>query len=237
MTESVKTGIDGLDDILMGGIPKGNCVLLAGSAGTGKTVLSQQFLFKGTSLGENGSYISLVEPADKIVRNMKAFTFYDKSLVDNNSVKIVDMTKDMRLRGLDFDDIAGLVAVIRDIIEENNSKRVVIDSITALCENIQHKNKIRDFILELGFELMYLECTTVLISEISPQTFRYSIYGIEEFIADGVILLSDFERKGELIRTLQVIKMRGVGHSRNKQVLKIMDEGINLLPMFKAGVE
>jgi len=237
MADKVKTGISGLDDILMGGIPRGNCVLLAGSAGTGKTVLSQQFLFKGASSGDNGSYISLVEPADKIIKNMKAFTFYDPKMVTDNNVKVVDMTKDMRLRGLDFDDIAGLVSVIKDIVEDNNSKRVVIDSITALCENIQHKNKIRDFILELGFELMYLECTTILISEISPQTFKYSVYGIEEFIADGVVLLSDFERKGELIRTLQVIKMRGVGHSRNKQVMKIMDEGINLLPMFKAGVE
>jgi len=237
MDERIKTGIIGLDDILMGGVPRGNCVLLAGSAGTGKTVLSQQFLFKGAKTGDNGAYISLVEPADKIIKNMSAFTFYDQTLVDNNNVKVVDMTKDMRLRGLDFDDIAGLVAVIKDIIEDNNSKRVVIDSITALCENIQQKNKIRDFIMELGFELMYLGCTTLMISEIQPQTFKYSVYGIEEFIADGVILLSDFERKGELIRSLQVIKMRGVGHSRNKQVMKIMEEGINLLPMFKAGVD
>ncbi len=237
MTDTVKTGITGLDDILMGGIPRGNCVLLAGSAGTGKTVLSQQFIFKGARSGDNGAYISLVEPADKIIKNMKDFTFYDPKFVSDNTVKVVDMTKDMRLRGLDFDDIAGLVAVIKDIVEDNNSKRVVIDSITALCENIQHKNKIRDFILELGFELMYLDCTTILISETQPQVFKYSVFGIEEFIADGVILLSDFERKGELIRTLQVIKMRGIGHSRNKQVMKIMEEGINLLPMFKAGVD
>ena len=108
MADQIKTGITGLDEILMGGIPHGNCVLLAGSAGTGKTVLSQQFLFKGARNGENGVYISLVEPADKIIKNMSAFTFYDQSLIDNNNVKVVDMTKDMRLRGLDFDDVAGL---------------------------------------------------------------------------------------------------------------------------------
>jgi KaiC/GvpD/RAD55 family RecA-like ATPase len=96
---------------------------------------------------------------------------------------------------------------------------------------------VRDFVFELGYQLMYLECTTIMISEIPPQTFKYSMFGVEEFIADGVILLSEFERKGELIRALQVIKMRGVAHSRNKYAMKILDEGINLIPMFKAGVE
>jgi circadian clock protein KaiC len=178
-----------------------------------------------------------VEPADKIVRNMASFGFYNKRLLDEGKIRVVDMTQDVRLKGIEFTNIEGLIGIIKSIIEESNAKRVAIDSITALAENIGEKNKIRDFVLELGFQLMYLECTTMMISEIPPQTFKYSVYGVEEFIADGVILLSDFERRGDLIRSLQVIKMRGVAHSRNKQVMKIMDEGVNLLPMFKAGVE
>jgi len=237
MVDVVETGVKGLDEILMGGIPRGHVVLLAGSCGTGKTVLCQQFLFKGAEAGEVGVYISLVEAAEKIRNNMVSFTFCDEKLIDEGKVRIIDMTQDVRLKGLEFDNVEGLVGVIRNIIEEANAKRVVLDSITALCENIGEKNKIRDFILELGFQLMYLGCTTVMISEIPPQTFKYSVFGIEEFIADGVILLTDFERKGDLIRSLQVIKMRGVAHSRNKQVMKILDEGVNLLPMFKAGVE
>ena len=84
---------------------------------------------------------------------------------------------------------------------------------------------------------MYLECTTLLVSEIPPQTFKYSIFGVEEFIADGVILLTEFERKGDLIRALQVIKMRGINHSRNKHVMEILDDGITLIPLFKAGID
>jgi circadian clock protein KaiC len=237
MRELVDTGIKGLDEILVGGIPRGHSILLAGSCGTGKTVIGQEFLFTGAEKGENGTYISLVEPTDKILKNLTSFTFCNQRLIDEGKVRIVDMTQDVRLKGIEFTNIEGLIGIIRSIIEDNNAKRVVIDSITALCENIGEKNKIRDFILELGFQLMYLECTTLLISEIPPMTFKYSMFGIEEFIADGVILLSDFERKGDLIRSLQVIKMRGVAHSRNKQVMKIMDEGVNLLPMFKAGFE
>jgi len=237
MRRLLETGIKGLDEVLTGGIPQGHCVLLAGSCGTGKTVMCHQFLFKGAVEKEVGVYISLVEPADKIIANMESFTFCDRKLIDEGKVRIVDLTQDVRLKGLDFDNIEALVGTIKGIIEEADAKRVVIDSITALCENIGDRGRIRDFILELGFQLMYLECTTIMISEIPPQTFKYSMFGIEEFIADGVILLSDFERKGDLIRSLQVIKMRGVAHSRNKQVMKIMDEGVNLLPMFKAGVE
>jgi circadian clock protein KaiC len=85
--------------------------------------------------------------------------------------------------------------------------------------------------------LMYLDCTSILISEIPPLTFKYSMFGVEEFIADGVIMLSEFERKGELLRALQVIKMRGINHSRNKHVMEILREGITLVPMFKAGIE
>jgi circadian clock protein KaiC len=237
MAEQLKTGIKGLDDILLGGIPRSHSVLLAGSCGTGKTVLAQQFLFQGARDGENGVYISLVEPMDKILRNMSAFRFYDQQTVDDGRVTILDMTQDARLRGIEFSNIEGLLSIIRGIIEEKDGKRVVIDSVTALCESIGEKSRIRDFILEMGFQLMYLECTTMMISEIPPQTFKYSMFGVEEFIADGVILLSEFERKGDLIRALQVIKMRGIAHSRNKQVMKIMEEGINLVPMFKAGVE
>jgi len=237
MADQLKTGVKGLDDILMGGIPRGHCVLLAGSCGTGKTVMAQQFLFQGANDGERGVYISLVEPTEKIIRNMSNFKFYDQHMVDEGMANIVDMTQDTRLKGIEFTNIEGLLNVLSSIIEDKDATRVVIDSITALCESIGESSKIRDFILELGFQLMYQECTTILISEIPPQTFKYSMFGVEEFIADGVILLSEFERKGELIRALQVIKMRGIAHSRNKHVMKILDEGINLVPMFKAGVE
>jgi circadian clock protein KaiC len=125
---------------------------------------------------------------------------------------------------------------MRNLIEENNAKRVVIDSITHLAEALGGEEKIREFVFELGLQLSYMDTTMILISEIPPQKFVYSVFGVEEFIADGVILLTEFERKGDLIRALQVIKMRGVDHSRSKHILKITEEGVNLIPLFKAGI-
>ncbi|MFH1404002.1 MAG: ATPase domain-containing protein [Candidatus Altiarchaeota archaeon] len=237
MSDRLSTGVKELDEILNGGIPRGHCVLLAGSCGTGKTILCQQFLFAGADAGEGGTYLALTEPRDKVVRNIQNFKFFKQEHIDNNKVKVVDLVQDTRLRGIGLNNVEGLIAIIEEILKSNNSKRLVIDSITALCENLLEGEKIRNFIFELAFRLMYLNVTTILISEIPPQTFKYSIFGIEEFVADGVIRLSEFERKGDLIRSLQVIKMRGMAHSRNKHVMKILDEGTVLVPMFKADME
>jgi len=236
--EKIKTGIEGLDNILGGGIPKGHCVLLAGSCGTGKTILCEQFLFHGAKkFNEKGVHIALGEPKETLINNMEGFNFFDTKLIDSGMIKIVDMNQDTRLKGVGMQNTQGLISLIREIIQNNNAKRVVIDSITAIGEGINDERKIRDFVFELGFQLRYLGCTTIMTSEIPPQTFLYSVFGVEEFIADGVILITEFERKGDLIRALQVIKMRGVNHSRNKHVLKIIEDGINLVPMFKAESE
>jgi len=237
MQRRVKTGVEGLDNILGGGIPEGHTILLSGSCGTGKTTLSMQFLFAGAREGEVGMYISLTEPRDKLIRNMEDFTFFDKSLIEAGKVHLVDVAQDARLKGISLQNVTGLLNIIRTIITETGAKRVVIDSITAIAELLKDTEKIRDFIFELGYNLSYMNTTLIMISEIPPMTFKYSIYGVEEFIADGVILLTVLERKGELIRALQVIKMRGVNHSRNKFVLNIIPDGIVLMPLFKAEIE
>ncbi|MDD5111449.1 MAG: ATPase domain-containing protein [Candidatus Altiarchaeota archaeon] len=237
MQERLKTGIKALDEILDGGIPRGHSIILAGSSGTGKTILAQQFLFSGARDGNIGLYLSLSEPRDKIIKNLEDFTFFDKKLVESDMVKITDLSSNAGLKGVGLQDPTEIMGLIREIVLDSQAKRVVIDSITALAANFADDAKIRNFIYELEFELMYLDCTTLLISEIPPQTFKYSVYGIEEFIADGVILLTEFERKSELLRACQVVKMRGVNHSRSKYMLKILEDGINLIPFFNAGLE
>jgi circadian clock protein KaiC len=237
MPEKAKTGISALDEILGGGVPRRKTIILAGACGTGKTILGEEFLFAGAREGEVGLYLTLSEPKDKILEDLQEFTFYDQRLVDMGKIKIVDIESDARLQGIGLQSVDGMMSLIRRVIQDSEAKRVVIDSVTALIANFADKDKIRAFIYELGHQLMYMNCTTFLISEIPPMTFAYSVYGVEEFIADGVILITDFERKGELLRAFQVVKMRGVNHSRNKYVMKILDDGINLIPLFKAGLE
>ena len=234
MVEQIKTGIVELDELLVGGIPRGSSVLLSGSCGTGKTILAEQFLFNGAKEhDEMGIYISLSEPRDKIISNLEPFKFYDANLVEKDKIKILDITQDARLINLEPLTVSGIINMISSIIRDSGAQRVTIDSITAICNSLGNERNIREFIFELGLQLGYLDCTTIFISEIPPMNFQYSVYGIEEFVADGVILLMEQEDKGELIRTLQVVKMRGVNHSRNKQILQITEDGVVLKPMFE----
>ena len=235
--ELCKTGMDVLDKILGGGIPQGSSVLLSGGSGSGKTILGSEFLFRGISkYGEKGVYICLTEPKSKMIKNLKNFKFYDQKAVDRGDVYFLDMEVAEKLREMLLLNPSTLVRTIVDVVKDTGAKRVVLDSVTAICNSLDDKAEIRDFIFRLGGELGPLECTTLLISEVPPREYKFSVFGVEEFISDGIILLGDFERKGNIIRTLQIVKMRGIEHSMNKQVMQITKDGIKLMPLLDKNI-
>jgi len=233
------TGIKRLDELLGGGIPRGSCVLISGSSGVGKTILCTQYLFNGaTQFGEAGTYITLTEPLFKTLRNLQGFTYYDEDAVKSGTIGILDMRTMATRLGLKkgivlLETPEVILEVIEEAVMKNSSKRLVLDSITAICYALRDVDKIRAFIFGLGTLLAGLDCTVLLTSEVPPRQFQYSRYGVEEFISDGVVMLDHFERRGTFIRTLQVIKMRGVDHGREKQILDISQDGVRLLPLYE----
>ncbi|RLF49041.1 MAG: circadian clock protein KaiC [Thermoplasmata archaeon] len=236
--ERCVTGIEGLDNILNGGIPRDNIILITGSCGTGKTTISLEFLIHGALMGEKSMFISVTEATSKLLKNAIPYEFFDERLIEEGMLTFIDMPALYEKLGLEkpeftFEDIDVLVEAIGNIVKELGIKRLVIDSITSVCYRLKTEEKIRSFILRLGKLLSELGCTTILVSEISPMEQRYSMYGVEEAIADGIILLSNMERSGDMLRTLQVIKMRGTQHSRAKYVLDLTDIGVLLVPMLK----
>ena len=238
--ELCRTGIEQLDELLNGGIPTGSTVLTVGSSGSGKTTLCMQFLINGAKLGERGVFFTITEPLFKLTKNMNGFSFYDKKLIESGMVNLIDLRIISERLGLDTEkytaeDASALLDILRDIADELNVKRLVIDSITALCYRLQTPEMIRDFIFKLGSSLAAMKCTTLLTSEVPPRTFQYSQYGIEEFISDGIMFLGDVERKGDLIRTFQIVKMRGSAHSRVKSAMSISSKnGVELTPLLKS---
>ena len=240
--ERCVTGIESLDSILSGGIPRGNTVLITGSCGTGKTTLSLEFLVHGSIEGENSLFISVTEASEKLLKNVVPYEFFDDMLIEKGILTFIDMPALYERLGLQkeeefsFEEIDILVNSIGDIVRELGVKRLVIDSITSVCFQLKALEKIRDFILKLGKTLSRLGCTSILVSEISPTEPRYSMYGVEEAIADGILLMANLERRGDLLRTLQVLKMRGTQHSRAKYVLDLTSRGVMLVPLLKGGL-
>jgi len=237
-----KVGIELLDLELNGGFPIGSNVLIAGGSGVGKTTLSMQFLVNGTRFGDKGVFFTATETVSQIKKFQSNYDFFNEELVKSGKLSIIDLWNISNRLGLNterytLEEANILFEVIRDITKELGAKRLVIDSITSLCYRLQAREMIRDFIFKLGSSLSALNCTTILTSEVPPNSFQFSQYEIEEFITDGILFLGNFERKGDLIRTFQVVKMRGTAHGRSKYILSMSSKyGIELAPMLKSTI-
>jgi circadian clock protein KaiC len=234
-----KTGIEGLDKILAGGIPIGNTVLVTGACGTGKTTLSIEFLVSGAAAGETSVFLAVTEPASRVLENIKTYEFFNPKLVDDKKLQFVDMDALYESLGLDkveftYEDISALLKGIMDIVKTTGARRLVIDSITGICFQLKTREKVRDFVFKLARQLSEAKCTSLLISEIPPSEQHYSTFGVEDAVADGIIVMGNVDQRGYLLRTLHVVKMRGTTHSRAKYVIDLTPYGIIIVPLLRS---
>jgi len=121
--ERCKTGIEGLDNILNGGVPRGNTVLVTGSVGTGKTSLCLEFLVHGALSKEPSLYVSVTEPCDKLLKNIIPYDFFDEALMEDGGLHFIDLPVVYEKFGLeklefDFEEVAILIAAITSIVKE-----------------------------------------------------------------------------------------------------------------------
>ncbi len=231
--EIQETGIEAFDRILNGGIPRGHVMMVSGDSGTGKTILGMEWLFRGyKNYDENGLYLTLTEPITQALKNVKTLSFYDEEAFNSKDIHFTDLRTtidllDMEGGGdIDKDDIEALLDAIEEIVTEIDADRVVIDSITAIAYMLEKKALIRYFIFRLGAVLDNLDVTTYLTSEVSDDS--YSVFGVEEFISDAIIMLRQEELSDDLQRTLQVVKMRGIEFESNEFTFTLTEDGVNI---------
>ena len=229
--ERVVTGIPGLDDILHGGIPKRNVVLLSGGPGTGKSIFGQQYLYNGLRLGEPGVLVVLEEHPVQVRVSMSQFGWnvrpYEEkgmfAIVDAFTAGIGEAAKRERYVVRAPDDFQSLIDVLREAIRDVGAVRAVIDSVTTLY--ITKPAMARGMVLQLKKILSGMGCTSILVSQVSVTERGFGGPGVEH-AADGIIRLDLDEVDGELRRSIIVWKMRGTSHSMRRHPFEITDKGM-----------
>jgi len=224
-----------MDEILGGGVPKRNVVLLSGGPGTGKTIFGQQFLYHGLQNGEPGVLVALEEHPAQIKINMSQFGWDVRPYEEEGKFAIVDAftggigeyAKRERYVVRDPSDVAMLVDVLREAVKDLKAERVVIDSVTSLY--LTRPVVARSTVMQLKRVLSGLGCTSILVSQVSVTERGFGGPGVEH-AADGIIRLDLDEFNGQLYRSLIVWKMRGTAHSMRRHPFDITDKGIVVYP-------
>lgn len=220
--ERVKTGINGLDEMLNGGIPLGRHVALYGGPGSGKTSFCFEYLYKGAKKGEGGLYITLEETPEDIIENMKTtfpmFTDTAK-LISEKKLEIVKPDK------LDLEEVAN---ILEDRITSNEIKRAAIDSATMIRLSFKNEIEYRQTLFEFLSLLRNLDVTSITTVEATTATREEMKYDIEHFVMDGIINLYNLEREDRRVRALEVFKMRGTDHSRDLVPFKVTPQGVKV---------
>lgn len=218
MAERVKTGVQGLDEIIGGGIPKGQLVLLSGTCGTGKTTMCSQYIYNGLqNFKENGIYLSFEELPQNIKNNVAQF-----------GMNFAPYEKSGKFSFIKYDPyhVEEVFDILENAVRDMNAQRVVIDSVSALGIHVRDKAELRRMIFNLSTTLRKLGCTAMLVSEIVPGTKGISRYGVEEFVTDSVMVMYYERDEFTFNRAIQIWKMSGTDHSQKLHPYKITGKGI-----------
>src|SRR5579872_2730913 len=229
----VRSGVDGFDELVLGGLPRGKSILVTGMTGTGKSTLALQFLYKGAMVyDEPGVYVTLEETIPNILRNASTLRWDIDALRQKNKLAMLDLSPAVsgQMRKVDVSDIFSSISALS---EKVGAKRLVIDPITVFGMQTDSLMQLRQDLIRFSSLLKELDATIVFVTEIPEDSQALSRYGIEEFIADGVVVLY-FSRVGGLrVRGIEVRKMRGTSHKEGIFPLKIGDSGVVVFPSGK----
>lgn len=231
-----RTGIPGFDEITGGGLPKGRPTLVCGSAGAGKTLFAMEFLVRGAMLhDEPGVFISFEETNEELATNVASLGFDLKQLIAGKKL-IVDYVfiERSEIEETGDYDLEGLFLRLGHAIDQIGAKRVVLDTLEALFSALPNEAIIRAELRRLFRWLKEKGVTAVITCERGEGTLTR--YGLEEYVADCVILLDNRVQNQISTRRMRIIKYRGTSHGTNEYPFLIDESGFSVLPITSAGL-
>jgi len=231
------TGIDGLDQIAEGGLPEGRATLVCGPTGSGKTVLAMEFLVRGAAeFNEPGVFMAFEETGEELSQNVASMGFDLPGLCARKKLAVDHVLVDRSEIEESGDyDLAGLFVRLESAIKAIGAKRVVLDTLESLFSGFANVNILRAELRRLFGWLKSRGITAVITAEKGDG--RLTREGIEEYVADCVILLDHRVENQTSTRLLRVVKYRGSMHGTNEYPFLIGSSGLSVLPLSSLRLE
>jgi circadian clock protein KaiC len=231
------TGIEGLDEITGGGLPRGRPSLVCGSAGSGKTLFAASFLVNGvTRFGEPGVFMSFEERVEDLAQNVASLGFDLNGLVAGRRL-VVDHVRVERneIEETGAYDLEGLFVRLGHAIDSVKAKRVALDTIESLFSGLGNAAIVRAELRRLFGWLKDRGVTAVITGERGDGSML-TRHGLEEYVSDAVIVLDHRVNDQISTRRLRIVKYRGSSHGTNEYPFLIDEDGISVLPITSLGL-
>src|SRR5579885_2898573 len=231
-----RTGIQGLDEITGGGLPRGRRTLVCGSAGCGKTLLATEFLVRGaTEFNEPGVFMAFEETGAELTQNVRSLGF-DLDQLERKKKLVLDF---VRIERSEIDetgdyDLEGLFIRLGAAIDAVGAKRVVLDTIENLFSGLQNQGILRAELRRLFRWLKDKGVTAIITGERGDGSLTR--WGLEEYVSDCVILLDHRVVDQVSTRRLRIVKYRGTAHGTNEYPFLIGESGFSVLPITALGL-
>jgi circadian clock protein KaiC len=230
------TGIRGLDEVTQGGLPEGRPTLLCGSAGCGKTLFGMTFLYNGAvEYNEPGAFLAFEEQPDDLIKNVGSLNYDIEKLIAEKKLAIdhVQLDRTQIAESGEY-DLEGLFIRLGFAIDSIGAKRVVVDTIETLFSGLENEQVLRSELRRLFEWLKARGVTAIITGERGEGTLTR--YGLEEYVADCVILLDNRIHDQLSTRRLRIVKYRGSAHGTNEYPFIIDEQGITVMPITSSGL-
>lgn len=223
--ERLRTGIDKLDELIHDGIPLGSSVLLSGVAGTGKTVMSLEFLYHGAQADEKGIIFSFEETEERLRSAARGLGWDLDAEVDRGMIEIVFIPQpDVELEAH--------LAMMQERVEALGARRVVIDSLSVFMNKVTDVRIARDKTFQAASIVQNARAVGLFTTDVPYGANRISRFGVEETVIDGVILLSSTMEGLERHRYVEIYKLRNTSHAKGRHSMAIGRGGVRVYPRY-----
>src|SRR3979411_3037303 len=231
------TGISGLDEITLGGLPRGRPTLICGSAGCGKTLFAMEFLLRGAlDFNEPGVFMAFEETEKDLSQNVRSLGFDLDKLVAQNKIAVDYVhVERSEIQETGEYDLEGLFLRLGLAIDSIGAKRVVLDTLETLFSGFSNPAILRAELRRLFRWLKEKGVTAVITGERGDGALTRQ--GLEEYVSDCVILLDHRVHDQVSTRRLRIVKYRGTTHGTNEYPFLIDEDGISVLPVTALGLD